>query len=277
VAELKVASGISNLGAVSGRKAVRQRLSRILECLAAGERVRVEELIQGTGMSAATLRRDLRRLQSGGLVRRDHGGVSIAESRAFEAFLYDPSFRDQVQHLSSEKRRIGNAAAGLVKDGQTIAIAPGTTTAQIARAMQPHTGLTIVTNAVNVAMDLSRRKDITIHLTGGYLSGDWFAMVGPRALEFIRSVFPAQFFFGANGVDARHGVTDRHAEETAVNQAMAEQAQKRILVVDHTKLGKVAGHLVCPISKLDVIITDTGAPDAIIAPFLKLGIEVMRV
>ncbi len=270
-------SGVADLQIIGGRKAVRRRLTRILECLAAGERVKVEALIQGTGTSAATIRRDLRRLQSGGLVRRDHGGVSLAESLAFEAFLDDPSFRDQVQHMASEKRRIANAAAALVEDRQTIAIAPGTTAAQIARALQPRVGLTIVTNAVNVAMDLSRRKNVMVHLTGGYLSGDWFAMVGPRALEFIRTMFPAQFFFGANGVHAEHGVTDRHAEESAVNRAMADQAQRRILVVDHTKIGQVAGHLVCPIAKVNVIITDKGAPEEVTAPFSRLGIEVLRV
>ena len=262
---------------LAGRKTVRRRLSRILERLAAGERLRVEDLIQGAGASPATIRRDLRRLQTGGFVRRDHGGVSLAETRAFEAFLDDPDFRDQVQHMASEKRRIGSAAAALVKKGQTIAIAPGTTAAQIARALQPRVGLTVVTNAVNVAMELSRRSDVTVHLTGGYLSGEWFAMVGPRALEFIRTMFPAQFFFGANGVHHEHGVTDRHAEESAANRALVEQSQRRILVVDHTKLGKVAGHLVCPIAKVDVIVTDTGAPDSAVAPFLKLGTEVLRV
>jgi DeoR/GlpR family transcriptional regulator of sugar metabolism len=267
----------AELKGLDGRKAVKQRLSRILERLAAGERVRVEDLIKGTGTSAATIRRDLRRLQSGGFVRRDHGGVFLAGPQAFEPFLDDPDFRDQVQHMSTEKRRIGAAAAALVKDGQTIAIAPGTTAAQIARSLQSRQRLTIVTNALNVAMDLSRRKDVSVHLTGGYLSGEWFAMVGPRALEFIRTMFPAQFFFGANGVHSEHGITDRHAEESAVNRATAEQALSRILVVDHTKFGQIAGHLVCPISKVDVIVTDTGAPDDVVAQFSRLGIEVIRV
>jgi DeoR family transcriptional regulator of aga operon len=267
----------TELKALEGRKTVKRRLSRILERLAAGERVRVEDLIKGTGMSAATIRRDLRRLQGGGFVRRDHGGVLLAGSPAFEAFFDDPDFRDQVQHLSAEKRRIGAAAAALVRDGQTIAIAPGTTAAQIARSLQSRARLTIVTNALNVAMDLSRRNDVSVHLTGGYLIGEWFAMVGPRALEFIRTMFPAQFFFGANGVHSEYGVTDRHAEESAVNRATAEQAQRRILVVDHTKFGQIAGHLVCPISRLDVIVTDTGAPDDTVAPFARLGIEVIRV
>lgn len=270
-------TGTSNREAVSGRRPVRRRLSRILERLSAGERVKVEELIVGTGTSAATVRRDLRRLQNGGLVRRDHGGVSLAESLTFEAFLYDAGFRDQVRHLSSEKRRIGAAAAGLVRNSQTIAIAPGTTAAQIARSLDPRPGLTVITNAVNVAMDLSRRQDLTVHLTGGYLSGDWFAMVGPRALEFVRTTFPAQFFFGANGIHPERGVTDRHAEETAVNRAMVEQARKRILVIDHTKFGQVAGHLVCPISMVDTIVTDSGATDEMVAPFVSAGIEVMRV
>ncbi len=271
------ANGAASLHGFGERKAVKRRLSRILECLAAGNRVRVEELIERTGASAPTIRRDLSRLQSGGLVRRDHGGVFLAEPLSFEAFLYDPSFRDQVRHLASEKRRIAIAAAALIQDGQTIGIAPGTTTAQIARALQPRINLTVVTNAVNVAMDLSRRKEMTVHLTGGYLSGDWFAMVGPKALEFTRDMFPEQFFFGANGVDAEHGVTDRHAEESAVNRAMVAQAQKRILVVDHTKFGKVSGHLVCPIAKVNVIITDSAVPDEVVTPFLRLGIEVMRV
>ena len=271
------AIGAQDLLRSGGRKAVRRRLSRILECLSAGRRVRVDELIQDTKTSAATIRRDLHRLQSGGLVRRDHGGAFLAEPRAFEAFLYDPGFRDQVQHMASEKRRIATAAAALVRDHETVAIAPGTTAAQIARALPPRKGLTVVTNALNVAVDLSRRRDMTVHLTGGYLSGDWFAMVGPKALEFTRTMFPAQFLFGANGVHAEHGVTDRHAEESAVNRAMVEQAQKRVLVVDHTKFGQVAGHLVCPIAKVNVIVTDMGASDELVAPFLRLGIEVLRV
>lgn len=271
------ASGVSDLLRSGGRQTVRRRLSRILECLSAGRRVSVDDLIENTRTSAATIRRDLRRLQTGGLVRRDHGGAFLAEPRAFEAFLYDPGFRDQVQHMASEKRRIAAAAAALVSDHQTIAIAPGTTAAQIARALPQHKGVTVVTSALNVAIDLSRRKDLTVHLTGGYLSGDWFAMVGPKALEFIRTMFPAQFFFGANGVHSEHGVTDRHAEESAVNRAMVEQAQKRVLVVDHSKFGQVAGHLICPMAKVSVIVTDLGASDELIAPFLRLGIEVVRV
>lgn len=258
-------------------KNVRSRRSLIVEHLSETGRVRVEDLIRQTGASPATIRRDLRRLQRDGLVRRDHGVVFLAEPVAFEAFLDDPGFRDQLDRMAIEKRRIGAAAAALIRDGETIGIAPGTTAAQIARMLRSRKDLTVVTNALNVAMDLSRRRDFTVHLTGGYLSGDWFALVGPKAMEFIPTMFTSKFFFGANGVHPERGVTDRHAEEAAVNRAMADQARQRILVVDHSKFGQVAGYLVCPIKNVDVIITDSGASDEVMAPFLALGIEVVRV
>jgi DeoR family transcriptional regulator of aga operon len=257
--------------------AASHRLSVILDHLSGGGRVSVEELIRRTGASPATVRRDLRRLQRDGLLRRDHGAVSLAAPVAFEAFLGDPGFREQVHHLAAEKRRIGAAAAARIQDGETVGIAPGTTAAQIARMLRSRKNLTVVTNALNVAVDLSRRKDFTVHLTGGYLSGEWFAMVGPRALEFISTMFTHQFFFGANGVHPDRGVTDRHPEEAAVNRAMADQSGERVLVVDHTKFGHVAACLVCPIQRVDIIITDTGASDDAIAPFVALGMEVLRV
>ena len=273
-----MANGVkADVQALPTRSSVKRRLSAMLECLSSSGRVKVEELIRQVGASPATIRRDLRRLQRDGLIRRDHGGVFIAEPFAFEPFLDDPGFREQVRRMAAEKRRIGAAAAAMIGDGDTVGLAAGTTAAQVVRGLRPKKDLTVVTNALNVAMDLSRRKDFTVHLTGGYLSGDWFAMVGPRALEFVPTMFTRFFFFGANGVHREHGVTDRHAEEAAVNRAMIAQAAKRILLVDHTKFGRVAGHLVCPIGKVDLIVTDAGASDEVVAPFQALGIEVVRV
>lgn len=256
---------------------IQRRCAAILELLAHGHEMAVEDLIDSTNASPATVRRDLRRLERQGLVRRAHGVVALAESRGYEPFLDDPGFREQVHHMAAEKRRIGAAAAALVEDGQTIGIAPGTTAAQMCRLLRSRRELTIVTNALNVAMDLSRQQHLSVHLTGGYLSGNWLAMVGPKALEFIAAVFTDAFFFGANGIHPEHGVTDRHAEEAAANAAMARQARKRILLADHTKFGHTARFLVCPISQVNMIITDAGATEETVAPFQRLGIEVVRV
>jgi DeoR family transcriptional regulator of aga operon len=237
----------------------------------------MEEIVARVGASQATIRRDLRALEAKRFVRREHGAVRLAESPSFEPFLDDPGFREQLHRMAREKRRIGAGAEELIQEGETVAISPGTTANQVARALRGRRNLTIVTNAVHVAMELSRAKDIRVHLTGGYLSGNWFALVGPRALEAGATLFTDRFFFGANGVHAEHGVTDQHTEEAAVNQAMARQARQRVLVVDHTKFGKVARCLVCPIRDVNMIVTDTGATDEMIAPFQELGIEVRRV
>jgi DeoR family transcriptional regulator of aga operon len=256
---------------------VERRRERILERLAEGKWAAIEVLARELETSPVTLRRDIRQLQRQGLLRRERGAVTLAESLAFEPFLDDPGFREQVRHMAAEKRRIGLAAAAMIQDGETIGIAPGTTAAQLVRALKRKRNLTVVTNALNVAMELSRVRDFTVHLTGGYLRGDWFAMVGPRALAFVQAMFTDQFFFGANGVDPERGVTDRHTEEAAVNEAMARQARRRVLLVDHTKFGQVASCVVCPIRDVDVIITDAAAGDDVIAPFVALGIEVLRV
>jgi DeoR family transcriptional regulator of aga operon len=258
---------------------VGRRRDALVSALSLSAWTTVEELIARTGASQATIGRDLRYLEAKGIVRRDHGTVRLAEPSTFGPFLDDPGFREQVHRMASEKRRIGRAAAAMIQDGETIAIAPGTSTSQIAQALgeSDRKSLTVVTNAVNVAMELSRRRDVLVHLAGGYLSGDWFSLVGPRAIESVRTVFTDKFFFSSNGVHPQHGVTDRHADEAAMNEAMVRQARYRVLAVDHSKFGQVARHLVCAINEVNLIITDTGATDEMIAPFRDLGIEILRV
>ena len=256
---------------------VERRRELLVNELSVNRWVTVDQLMACTGASQATIGRDLRHLETKGVVRREHGTVRLAELSSFGPFLDDPGFRKQVHRMETEKRRIGKAAAALIRNGETVAISPGTTTGQIAQALDGRTNLTVVTNAVNVAMELSRRRDVAVHLAGGYLSGDWFALVGPRALESIKAMFTDKVFFGANGVHVQHGVTDMHAEEAAMNEGMVRQARQRILVADHSKFGQVARHLVCPIQEVNMIITDSGATDEMIAPLRDLGIEVLRV
>ena len=134
-----------------------------------------------------------------------------------------------------------------------------------------------MTYAVNVAMELSRYKNLHIHVTGGYLSGDWFALVGPSALESVPHHFFDKFIFGASGIHPDRGVTDYHPEEAAMNRAMLKQARTRILVIDHTKLGVVSQCLVCPLQDIQILITDKTASEEVVTPYVRQGIEVRRV
>jgi DeoR family transcriptional regulator of aga operon len=253
------------------------RTTFILQDLRQAGCVSVEALRDKLEVSLATVRRDLQELEDRGLLRRTHGGAVPIEPLFYEAFRDDRSFQDQVESFADEKRRIAQEASTLVSPGNTIAITPGTTTTEVVRSVQSVSGITVITNTVNVAMELSKRKDIEVFVTGGHLRGDWFSLVGPTAIAAISGVFVDLLFIGANGIDAQMGLTCVSADEAEINRCMVRQAKRKIAVADHSKLGVVTKWLICPTESIDMLITDTGATDRMIAPFVELGIEVRRV
>jgi DeoR family transcriptional regulator of aga operon len=246
------------------------------EVLRAGE-VSVDSLALLLSVSVATVRRELARLERQGLLRRTHGGATSLSPLLYQPFRHDSSFQEQEGLHAEEKRRIGLAAAELVKDGETIGLTPGTTATQVARSLRHRHGITVVVNTVNVAMELCNRKDLTVYVSGGYLRGGWFSLVGAPAVAGIREVFLDKVFLGVNAIDAARGLTCSHPEEAAINRALVAQARERIVVADHSKLGHVTRCLICPTSEIRMLITDVNATDDDVRRFADLGIEVRRV
>jgi DeoR family transcriptional regulator, aga operon transcriptional repressor len=253
------------------------RLHTILTMLQQSGSVSVDELREKFDVSVVTVRRDLNVLEERGLLRRTHGGAESIEPLFYEPFRNDRSFQAQVSRFADEKRRIGRAAAALVTHGETVALTPGTTTTEVIRGLPLNHNITVVTNTVNIAMELSKRKDVNVFVTGGYLRGDWFSLLGPTAIHALGQVVAKTLFIGADGLDADWGATCFSPDEATLNETMVKHAQRRIAVVDHSKFGAVAGWRICQSAELDILITDTGATDEMIAPFEKLGIRVMRV
>ena len=253
------------------------RLTTILTALQKTGSVSVEALSNALQVSHVTVRRDLDTLESQGLLRRTHGGAVSIEPLFYEPFRNDRSFQAQVEKFADEKRKIGRAAAGLIKKGDIIALTPGTTTTEVVRGLPLNQEITVVTSTVNVAMELSKRKDLDVYVTGGHLHGDWFSLVGPTAAQSLSRVMIHVLFVGADGIDAKAGVSCFDPEEAQLNSVMVKHARKKVVVVDHSKFGSVAGWRICQSSDLDILITDTGATDEMIAPFESMGIRVTRV
>src|ERR1700761_6705615 len=172
------------------------RSTVILRELRQAGSVSVDALREKLEVSLATVRRDLQELEERGLLRRTHGGAVPIEPMFYEAFRHDRSFQDQVGSFAEEKRRIAQAASELVVPGDTIAFTAGTTTTEVARGLRMLSGITVITNTVNVAMELSTRKDIDVFVTGGHLRGDWFSLVGPAAVATLRGLFIDVLFIG---------------------------------------------------------------------------------
>ncbi|PYV84536.1 MAG: DeoR/GlpR transcriptional regulator [Acidobacteria bacterium] len=253
------------------------RLNAILTSLQQSGSVSVEGLSKELDVSLVTIRRDLDALENQGLLRRTHGGAVSIEPFFYEPFRNDRSFQAQVERFADEKRRIGRAAAALIKAGEIIALTPGTTTTEVIRGLPLNHHITVVTSTVNVAMELSKRKDLDIFVTGGHLRGEWFSLLGPTAAQSLSHLLISTLFVGADGIDAKHGASCFSPDEAQLNSTMVKHAQRKIAVVDHSKFGVVAGWRICPTSDLDILITDSGATDEMVEPFEKAQVQVMRV
>jgi DeoR family transcriptional regulator of aga operon len=245
------------------------------ELLRSGE-VSVSDLVRQLNVSPATVRRALRSLERKGLLRRTHGGAVPLEPALYEPFRHVSSFQEQEKQRVLEKRQIGLAAAELVVDGETIAIGAGTTTTQVARSIRHRKGITIVTNAINVAMELSHRDDLKVMVTGGWVSGSWFALVGPGAIQSAGEMFVDKAFIGVDGIHAERGLTTNYPDQAAIHRAMIKQARRTIIVADHHKLGVIGTALICPIVDIHTLITDRTAPEEALNAFAAAGVEVLR-
>lgn len=254
-----------------------QRFQIILTKLQNAGSVSVDDLSSELEVSVVTVRRDLDLLEQRGLLRRTHGGATSVEPLFYEPFKKNRSFQAQVERQADEKRRIGRAAAGFIVPGQTIAVTPGTTTVEIIRGIPLNSKITVVTNTANIVMELSKRKDVSVFVTGGHLHGDWFSLVGPTAIRSLENMLIHTVFIGADGIDAQWGPSCYNSDEAELNATMIRQARHHIAVADSTKFGIVANFRICESSVLKTLITDTGATDEMIAPFQKRGIEVIRV
>src|ERR1700688_4763830 len=167
-----------------------RRSERIIKLLLLVGSATIEEILAEAGSSAPSIRRDLVRLENRGLIRRTHGGATLAEPLLYEPFRYDSSFLAREQRLTAEKRRIGLAAAELVQSNETIGLTAGTTTTHVGRSLRHREKIKVITNAINIGMELCNQPGIRTSLTGGVMPWAWsFALVGHAALDFLDDVF----------------------------------------------------------------------------------------
>jgi DeoR/GlpR family transcriptional regulator of sugar metabolism len=249
-----------------------ERRDRILDHLRTSGSVMVGDLAADLVMSEMTIRRDLKALESEGLVRRIHGGALLIPSRA-----YEPTFREKSRQFIDEKRRIGAAAAALVESGDTIILGPGTTTIEVARHLSGLRNLTVVTSAVNIAAELAPNPDIDVVVTGGHLRGTTYALVGSLAEETLRGLHVNKLFLGGNGLTVGHGLTTPDLSVATTDRALLRAAERVIITVDHSKIGRTALCQTAPTENINVLVTDRGISGEHRRAFERAGIEVLVV
>ncbi len=239
----------------------RQRQAFILERVREQGGVRVADLTRELGVSDMTVRRDLELLHDRGLLEKVHGGAASIEGSS----KFEPGFTIKSSMMEREKICIAEAAATLVGPGTAIAISAGTTTFALARRLVDVPGLTVVTNSVPVADVLYKdgRADQTVILSGGVRTPS-DALVGPFAVEVIRSLHVDTVFMGVHGMDPRSGLTTPNILEAETDRALLEAGRRLVLLADHTKWGVIGISSIGRLEEVDVVVSDSGLDSAAI-------------
>ncbi len=235
------------------KKSTVKRRAFILEKLETDGQVDVNSLSSELQVSEVTIRNDLSRLEEKNMLIRARGGAIKLDRVGVDFTLSDKN----KQHYE-EKKNIGQAAAQLVEEGDTIILDSGTTTVEIAKNLLKFTDLTVITNALNVANQLAEHKNTNVIMPGGFLRKNSLSLVGTTAEESFRNYFCDKLFLAVDGFSTAHGLSTPNVEEAHLNRIMIQISKKVIVVADSSKFLKRSFAFIAPISEVDVVVTDAG-------------------
>ncbi len=254
------------------RLLVEERRRKILDLVAEAGRVTVTEIVRRFGVSAVTARTDLDALSATGSVVRSHGGALCPQEPTKD---YPVSFKATLHQ--TEKSRIGRAAAKLVNPNETIILDNGTTTLEIARHLKTMKlqGLTVITNALNIATELADSPGMMLIMVGGLMRQISSSFVGPQAEAMLAELHADRLFLAVDGFNLEIGASTPDILEAHLNEAMMDAAKETTIVADFSKLGRRSVSRIGSIERVHRLITDSHAS----APFLdavrEKGIEVI--
>lgn len=249
------------------------RRSRMLDVVRQRDYATVTDLADRFSISEVTVRSDLESLATRGQVRRIRGGAIATDLPRRER----PFEESETEH-SAEKIAIGRAAAGLLRDGDTVILDVGTTTAAVARGIAARTDLrdiVIFTNSLSIAMQLEPViPRLSVVVTGGTLRPLQHSLVDPLSDGVLDRIHADMVFIGCNGVDPEAGVTNINLPEAGMKRRMMTAARRRIVVADGSKVGQVQLARLCAVSDIDLLMTGTSADAAVVETLRERGLAV---
>lgn len=234
--------------------------------------IRTESAAAELGVSSVTLRKDLTALESEGRLLRVRGGaVSAAWDQP------EPPFDVRQRQQRHEKQAIASMAAGLVRDGEAIALDASTTALFVARALRSRDAwrrLTVVTNGLAVAAELAGCDGVTVLMLAGRVRGPALSVVDHERAPVLKPQSLHRAFVGAAGFTLDRGLADATHAEAATKRGLVEAAVEVVAIADHTKLGRRAVAPFCPTARIGMLLTDAGARPAFLDQLRGRGIVV---
>jgi len=233
--------------------------------------VQVAPLAMQFGVSTQTIRKDLRYLTQHGVMQRSYGGAIASAAVNVTA---EPALDIKRAIRIEEKRRIGQAAAAMIGASESIGLDAGTTTLEIARFLPDEDGLTVLTNDLDILVELARKDHVNVMVLGGALRRKNMAFYGTQTISALENMRIDKLFLGVDGLDIECGITTHHEPEAILNRKMVQAARQVIAVTDHSKFGRVCLHRIIDLTELDDLITDGPVPEGIAAAGQRFGFRI---
>lgn len=249
-----------------------QRRLEIVELTQEQGQVSINDLCATYGVSAVTIRNDIRELHSKGLLVQSRGGA-LKNDRLTQ----EMSVREKSGEKLLIKQRLGKMVSELVSDGDSIVLDSGTTTLEVARSLTDHKGLVIMTNGLNTALELSKIDEIEVLTTGGALRRKSQSFYGRQAEQSLSNLRFNKAIMGVDGFDINSGITTYFEPEACLNRLMCEISSEVIVVTDSSKFYRQSLHLIYPLNKINTVVTDDGISKDHLKALTQQGIKVLLV
>ncbi|HAW45439.1 MAG TPA: DeoR/GlpR transcriptional regulator [Sutterella sp.] len=250
-----------------------QRHERLLEAVNRKGIVTTEELMRTLGISIATLRRDINQLSDMGLIEKVRGGAKALSNRT----ATEPTLREKALRNAPQKKKIALEAVTRITDGETIILDSGTTTLELAKLLARFTHLTVITNDLLIALEVSTNTANRLIFIGGTMRANFCSSYGYHAENMLKGLSADKLFFSVDAIDADSGMMSFITDDINLKTIGMRQAQASYLLCDHSKFGLRALFAIGMLENLTQIITDTGLSDAKREAFEKAGIHLVCV
>ena len=247
-----------------------ERRKKILELVEKRSSISVADMCELLDVSEMTIRRDLSMLSNQGLLQRVHGGAVSRRGRS-----YEPPYLMRSSKNTEAKQAIGEIAASLVMDGDSLALDNGSTVLELAKLLVGKRNLTVLTASLAVANILADAPGIRLILSGGILRQEEGSLIGHIAERTFQEFRIDKAFIGIGGISLENGLTEYNLEDTLVKRNMITNAEQIIVLTDSSKLGKTRFSYVAPLSVVDVLVTDSQASEEVLQDLRAQGIETL--
>ena len=247
-----------------------ERKNEILQKLRSEKRVLVSELASYYNVTEETIRRDLEKLEKDGYATKTYGGAIWGNSTKT-----DLSYTIRNKTNVEAKTAIAQLLQNYIEDGDHLMLDDRSTSLFAARQLKEKKGLTIITNSVELIVELAGVEGWTIISTGGRLKPESLALIGSQVQQTLRQYHVDKVILSGKGIDMQAGITDSSEYHASAKQAMISSARQRILILDGTKFDKVSFVEIAPLSEMDMIVTNEKPEEKWIAYFEQNGVKLV--